>query len=100
MGNRATRTARTRTGCSTMRASATNETDLQSDDDDSAVINERRKAKVLVVGAGASGLVCAKELRQRGHEVRVFETKSNLGGVWLHATANNENKTTKTAMYD
>ncbi|CAL6421713.1 unnamed protein product [Bathycoccus prasinos] len=99
MGNSATRTARTRTG-STMRASATNETDLQSDDDDGAVINERRKAKVLVVGAGASGLVCAKELRQRGHEVRVFETKSNLGGVWLHATANNENKTTKTAMYD
>jgi NADPH-dependent 2,4-dienoyl-CoA reductase/sulfur reductase-like enzyme len=33
----------------------------------------RRQANVAVIGAGAAGLVAAKELRAEGHIVSVFE---------------------------
>jgi dimethylaniline monooxygenase (N-oxide forming) len=39
-------------------------------------------AKVCVIGAGISGLVTAKTLKIRGHEVTVLERRRNLGGVW------------------
>ncbi len=38
--------------------------------------------KVCIIGAGISGLVAAKVLRGRGHEVHVVEKSSGLGGVW------------------
>ena len=98
MGN-AHSSRQSRTVARTRIRASTEET---CDDTNNAITDKRRKAKVLVVGAGASGLVCAKELRQKGHEVRVFEAKSNLGGVWLHATNTDDasNNNTKTAMYD
>jgi len=37
---------------------------------------------VCVIGAGISGLVAAKVLRGRGHDVTVVEKGSGLGGVW------------------
>jgi cation diffusion facilitator CzcD-associated flavoprotein CzcO len=37
-----------------------------------------------VVGAGAAGLVAARELRREGHEVVVFEQQPQLGGTWLY----------------
>lgn len=36
--------------------------------------------KVVVVGAGISGLTAAVLLREKGHEVEVFETMDHLGG--------------------
>mmetsp|Transcript_102074 Transcript_102074/g.284161 ORF Transcript_102074/g.284161 Transcript_102074/m.284161 type:complete len:579 (+) Transcript_102074:132-1868(+) len=38
--------------------------------------------RVLVIGAGASGLVTAKTLRERGHEVGVVEAGSAIGGTF------------------
>jgi cation diffusion facilitator CzcD-associated flavoprotein CzcO len=37
-----------------------------------------------VVGAGAAGLVAARELRKEGHNVVVFEQQDQLGGTWLY----------------
>ena len=36
--------------------------------------------KVGIVGAGVAGLAAAKVLRERGHEVTIFEGKSEVGG--------------------
>jgi len=38
--------------------------------------------KVCVIGAGAAGLVTAKELQEAGLEVEVLEKRDNLGGLW------------------
>jgi len=38
--------------------------------------------RVLVIGAGASGLVTAKTLRERGHEVSIVDASSALGGTF------------------
>ncbi|XP_043725042.1 flavin-containing monooxygenase FMO GS-OX5-like isoform X2 [Telopea speciosissima] len=40
--------------------------------------------KVAVVGAGACGLVAARELRREGHQVVVFEKGDRLGGTWVY----------------
>ncbi len=40
--------------------------------------------KVAIVGSGPSGLTCAGDLIQRGHEVRVFEALHELGGVLVY----------------
>ena len=38
---------------------------------------------MAVVGAGAAGLVAARELRDEGHDVVVFEKGGEVGGVWV-----------------
>ena len=40
----------------------------------------QKKKKVLIAGGGPAGLECAHTLRQRGHEVFLFEKDSELGG--------------------
>ncbi|KAG7587891.1 FAD/NAD(P)-binding domain superfamily [Arabidopsis suecica] len=39
---------------------------------------------VAVIGAGAAGLVAARELRRSGHSVVVFERGNQIGGVWAY----------------
>ena len=41
-----------------------------------------RGRTVCVIGAGISGLVAAKVLLGRGHDVTVVEKAGDLGGVW------------------
>lgn len=40
------------------------------------------KKRVAVIGAGMAGLVAAKELKEEGHDVVVFERTAGPGGVW------------------
>ena len=37
---------------------------------------------VAVIGAGAAGLVCARELTRKGHHVHVYEGGRDVGGLW------------------
>ncbi|KAH7862601.1 hypothetical protein Vadar_007012 [Vaccinium darrowii] len=39
---------------------------------------------VAVIGAGAAGLVAARELRREGHKVVVFEREIKVGGTWVY----------------
>ncbi len=39
---------------------------------------------VAVIGAGAAGLVTARELQRAGHEVSVFEQADCIGGIWVY----------------
>lgn len=39
---------------------------------------------VAVIGAGAAGLVAARELRREGHRVVVFERGEQVGGTWVY----------------
>eukprot|EP00536_Pseudo-nitzschia_multiseries_P000396 jgi/Psemu1/249469/estExt_Genewise1Plus.C_50128 len=39
-----------------------------------------RPQKIIVLGAGVSGLACSRELKQRGYEVLVVEARSRVGG--------------------
>ncbi|KAK0586233.1 hypothetical protein LWI29_003219 [Acer saccharum] len=39
---------------------------------------------VAVIGAGASGIVAARELRREGHNVVVFEKDNQIGGTWVY----------------
>ncbi|KAG1077247.1 hypothetical protein G6F42_024976 [Rhizopus arrhizus] len=38
--------------------------------------------KVAVIGAGPSGLVSGRHLKEAGLSVRVFDRNSYVGGVW------------------
>jgi cation diffusion facilitator CzcD-associated flavoprotein CzcO len=42
---------------------------------------------VAIVGAGASGLVCAKVLLDDGFDVTLFDRQRELGGIWSTETA-------------
>ncbi|KAL9254293.1 Flavin-containing monooxygenase FMO GS-OX-like 1-like protein [Drosera capensis] len=39
---------------------------------------------VAVIGAGAAGLVAARELKREGHGVTVFEKSGKVGGIWVY----------------
>ncbi|KAK1643435.1 hypothetical protein QYE76_061240 [Lolium multiflorum] len=43
-----------------------------------------RARAVAVVGAGAAGLVAARELLREGHAVTVFERSGRVGGTWAY----------------
>ncbi|WP_196354063.1 NAD(P)-binding protein [Comamonas testosteroni] len=49
---------------------------------------ESTASKVAIVGAGNSGVVCAKVLGQQGLDVAVFEKGSQLGGLWSFGNDN------------
>ncbi|MGE0605688.1 MAG: flavin-containing monooxygenase [Pirellulales bacterium] len=43
------------------------------------------ESPICVIGAGSSGLVAAKNLRQQGFAVEVLERENDLGGNWNYA---------------
>ena len=47
-------------------------------------ISPFKSRDVAVIGAGAAGLVAARELRREGHKVVVFEQQPQVGGTWLY----------------
>ncbi|KAF6261626.1 putative dimethylaniline monooxygenase [Scenedesmus sp. NREL 46B-D3] len=47
-------------------------------------LEHKRRCRVAVIGAGASGLVAARELRREGHDVLVLEQQRQLGGTWVY----------------
>nr|QWJ73361.1 aliphatic glucosinolate S-oxygenase 2-1 [Isatis tinctoria] len=40
---------------------------------------------VAVIGAGASGLIAARELHREGHTVVIFEREKQVGGLWIYS---------------
>ncbi|KAK1303222.1 Flavin-containing monooxygenase FMO GS-OX-like 5 [Acorus calamus] len=47
----------------------------------------RTARRIAVIGAGAAGLVAARELRREGHSVVVFERAGGVGGTWIYDAA-------------
>ena len=43
----------------------------------------KTRKRICVVGAGPSGLVMAKSLREEGHEPVIYEKQDTLGGLWV-----------------
>lgn len=43
-----------------------------------------KKLKIAVIGAGPSGLCCAKHALDYGHDVIVYEQTSKIGGQWAY----------------
>jgi len=48
-------------------------------------MNNTQQYKVAVIGAGAAGLVTARELQRQDFEVTVFEQGDQLGGLWVYS---------------
>ncbi len=48
----------------------------------------RTGKKVAVVGSGPSGLACAAQLNQAGHQVTVFERSDRVGGLLMYGIPN------------
>ncbi len=66
-----------------------------------------RKLHAAVIGAGAAGLVCARELARQNIEVTVFEQSGQVGGVWVYdsrvdddITGLDPHRTVHSSLYD
>lgn len=47
-------------------------------------LQSSKSCKVAVIGAGAAGLVAARELIREHHDVTLFEQTEGVGGVWVY----------------
>lgn len=50
------------------------------------------KKRVVIIGAGFSGLTCAYELKSAGYDVTVLEARNRIGGRVLSFNATNKNE--------
>ncbi|KAK9832816.1 hypothetical protein WJX81_004138 [Elliptochloris bilobata] len=55
---------------------------LQHVDQDCGAKPGRASLNVAVIGAGAAGLVAARELLREGHTIAVLEQNERVGGIW------------------
>ena len=46
------------------------------------VYKENEAADVVIIGAGASGIITAKWMKEAGYKVLVLERTNVIGGVW------------------
>jgi hypothetical protein len=67
----------------------------------------QQKLKAAVIGAGAAGLVCARELVRQNIDVTIFEKSGQVGGVWVYEskvdddiTGVDPGLTVHTSLYD
>ncbi|SFU26566.1 flavin-containing monooxygenase [Paraburkholderia aspalathi] len=63
----------------------------------SALAPDSKTRRFAVIGAGAAGLCCAKNLIQAGFEdVTIFEIGSQIGGVWCYRNDNERSSAYRT----
>ena len=51
------------------------------------IVPTRKPKKVAIIGGGIGGMECALVLKQRGHTPVIFEKTSELGGLYITASA-------------
>ncbi|KAK9808000.1 hypothetical protein WJX73_002005 [Symbiochloris irregularis] len=51
----------------------------------STASSDSRRLRVAIIGAGAAGLVSARECMREGHEVVIFDKGDHVGGVWVYS---------------
>lgn len=58
----------------------------------SSVFCEKINKKIVIIGAGASGLCAARHAISQGFDVSIFEQTENVGGTWVYTdrTGNDE----------
>lgn len=49
-----------------------------------AAAGQHLRKHVVVIGAGAAGLVAAREAIREGHRATILESGSGVGGVWIY----------------
>jgi dimethylaniline monooxygenase (N-oxide forming) len=57
-------------------------------------MSERKS--IGIVGAGASGLTCAKHMMEEGWNVTLYEIGSHVGGMWVYNNDNNRSSAYRT----
>lgn len=54
------------------------------------------RKSIGIVGAGASGLTCAKHMMEEGWDVTLYEIGSHVGGMWVYNNDNNRSSAYRT----
>lgn len=52
--------------------------------DQECAADAKQQLQIVVIGAGAAGLVAAREAVREGHSVRVYESGNAIGGTWIY----------------
>ncbi len=55
-----------------------------------------QRKSIGIVGAGASGLTCAKHMLEEGWDVTLYEIGSHVGGMWVYNNDNNRSSAYRT----
>ena len=54
------------------------------------------RKSIGIIGAGASGLTCAKHMMEEGWDVTLYEIGSHVGGMWVYQNDNNRSSAYRT----
>jgi dimethylaniline monooxygenase (N-oxide forming) len=55
-----------------------------------------KSKSIGIIGAGASGLTCAKHMMEEGFDVTLYEIGSHVGGMWVYQNDNNRSSAYRT----